>query len=92
MIYSGVVQDRLSHRLYWLHDGDCGLVIWDRAADHLEDEEAVRGEQRDDTTLCVAARWRHRLVSNTAWRRYARLRVLWRDVDHLVAVTSHLSS
>ena len=22
------------------------------------------------------------LVSNTAWRRYARLRVLWRDVDH----------
>jgi hypothetical protein len=52
----------------------------------MEDEEAVRGEQRDDTTLCVAARWRHRLVrqvSNTAWRRNALLQVLWRDVDHL---------
>jgi hypothetical protein len=27
-----------------------GLVIWDRAADDLEGEEAVRGGQRDDMT------------------------------------------
>jgi hypothetical protein len=51
--------------------------------DHLEDEDASRGGQRDDTTLCVAARWRHHLVSNTAWRCNAQLQVLWRDVDHL---------
>ena len=43
------VQDRQSHRLYWLHDWDCGLVVWVCAADHLEDEEASRGGQRHDT-------------------------------------------
>ena len=32
--------------------------------------------------LCVGTMSCH-LVSNTAWRRYARLRVVWRDVDHL---------
>ncbi len=32
--------------------------------------------------LCCGTMSCH-LVSNTAWRRYARLRVLWRDVDHL---------
>ena len=47
--YVWFVQDRLSHRLYWLHDWDCGLVVWVCAADHLEDEEASRGGQRHDT-------------------------------------------
>ena len=47
--YVWAVQDRLSHRLYWLHDWDCGLVVWVCAADHLEDEEASRGGQRHDT-------------------------------------------
>ena len=45
--YVWAVQDRLSHRLYWLH-------VWVCAADHLEDEEAMppeasRGGQRHDT-------------------------------------------
>jgi len=42
------------------------------------------GWMDDSTSASGAARWRHHLVDNTAWRRYARLRVLWRDVDHLV--------
>jgi hypothetical protein len=36
LIKSEVVQDRLSHRHYWLYDGDCGLVVWDRTADHVD--------------------------------------------------------
>ena len=59
--YVWFVQDRLSHRLYWLHDWDCGLVVWVCTADHLEDEEASGGGQRHDTTtwsaFCVVAQW-----------------------------------
>jgi hypothetical protein len=52
--YVWFVQDRLSHRLYWLHDWDCGLVVWVCTADHLEDEEASGGGQRHDTTTWAA--------------------------------------
>ena len=74
--YVWFVQDRLSHRLYWLHDWDCGLVVWVCTADHLEDEEASGGGQRHDTTTWAAY---------TAWLCYARTRVLGRYVNHHAA-------
>ena len=86
--YVWVVQARAFHRLYWLHGGDCGLVVWDRAVD--DPDSGGRGFITWMTTrrynvmcgvLCGGTMSCH-LVSNTAWRRYARLRVLWRDVDH----------
>ena len=70
------VQDRLSHRLYWLHDWDCGLVVWVCTADHLEDEEASDGGQLHDTTTWAAY---------TAWLGYARTQVLGRYVNHHAA-------
>ena len=76
-VYVWFVQDRLSHRLHWLHDWDCGLVVWVCTADHLEDEEeASGGGQRHDTTTWAAY---------TAWLGYARTRVLGRYVNHHAA-------
>ena len=89
--YVWVVQDYDYHIDFTGSTTGTGLVIWDRAADDLEGEEAVRGGQRDDTTtwaaFCAVAQmvWRQHPVSNTAWLCYVRTRVLWRDVNHHAA-------
>jgi hypothetical protein len=64
--YVWVVQDYDYHIDFTGSTTGTGLVIWDRAADDLEGEEAVRGGQRDDMTTGRRSVLWHNVVEATS--------------------------